>query len=269
MPLSFLWLAAGCAAPDPSPWRVVWEDEFVGPAGSGVDPANWAADVGGDGWGNEQLEFDTAGTRNVDLDGNGFLRITARREAFGGRAWTSGRIRTAGLQSFTYGRIEARILLPEGKGLWPAFWMLGDDHAVAGWPACGEIDVVELRGEAPAEVLGTVHGPGYSGGQSVGSTLVAAEGAWTDDFHVYAVEWDPRIIAWFVDDELLGTVTAGDLPADAPWVFDHPFTLLLNLAVGGTFLEEPDDTTPDRAVMGVDYVRVSERAVPLGGSVDP
>jgi beta-glucanase (GH16 family) len=146
--------------------------------------------------------------------------------------------------------------------------MLGADSPEVGWPACGEIDVVELRGDQPTDALGTVHGPGYSGAASVGHTFTADE-ALTDGFHVYAVEWDPRVLTWFVDDEVLGTVDAGDLPADAPWVFDHPFYLLVNLAVGGTFLAPPDETTPDRAVLGVDWVRVSDRAVPLAAASTP
>jgi len=262
-PLLLLLVGCGaCADRDTNAWTLRWAEPFNGPEGSAPDPAHWVHDVGGEGWGNEQLEFNTDRTENVDLDGNGFLRITARREAFEGNTWTSGRLTTQGLESFEYGRVEARIQLPAGKGLWPAFWMLGGDFPEVGWPACGEIDILEVRGETPNEVLGTLHGPGYSGGASVGHTWVA-EQALTDGFHVYAVEWDPRHISWWLDDVVIGTAHPGDLPQDSPWVFDHDFFLLLNLAVGGTFLEEPDDTTPDVAVMGVDYVKVFERTQPL------
>jgi beta-glucanase (GH16 family) len=251
-----------CSPPDAKPWTLRWVEQFNGPEGSEPDPSTWVHDVGGDGWGNSQLEYNTDRTDNVDLDGNGFLRITARREAYEDNSWTSGRLTTHGLESFAYGRIEARILLPAGKGLWPAFWMLGQDFADVGWPTCGEIDILELRGETPNELLGTVHGPGYSGGSSVGQTWVTEQDL-TDDFHIYAVEWDPRHISWWLDDALIGTVHPGDLPAGTPWVFDHDFFILLNLAVGGNFLEEPDETTPDVAVMGVDYVKVFERTEPL------
>jgi beta-glucanase (GH16 family) len=267
MSIAVLFLLGGCMA-DLEPWRLVFEDDFDGPEGSAPDPDVWTYDVGGDGWGNEQLEFNTDRPENVDLDGNGFLRIRARREAYEGNTWTSGRIKTEGLQQFEYGRIEARVLVPEGRGLWPAFWMLGADFADIGWPSCGEIDILELRGETPTEVLGTIHGPGYSGAASIGHTWTSPEPL-SDDFHVYAVEWDPRHIQWWVDDTLVGAVHPGDLPPDTTWVLDHEFFLLLNLAVGGTFLEEPDDTTPDKAALGVDYVRVYERTVPLADPLDP
>jgi len=263
-----LLLACGGCAPsddDANEWTLVWSDEFDGAAGSAPDDANWTFDVGGDGWGNEQLEFDTDRRENADLDGNGFLRITAIREDFEGNTWTSARMSTQGLQSFGMGRIEASIRLPVGRGLWPAFWSLGTDFPDVGWPSTGEIDIMEFRGEMPEQVLGSVHGPGYSGGEAVGNAYTRPEGSLATDFHVYAVEWDPRHIAWFVDDDLLGTVTPGDLPPGAPWVFDHEVFLILNLAVGGTFLQQPDASTPGRSVMGVDYVRVFERTVPIAG----
>lgn len=250
-----------CGTPvQPEPWTLVWSDEFDGEAGSAPDSEKWTYDIGGDGWGNDQLEHNTDRTNNVDLDGNGFLRITAREEDFEGNAYTSGRIKTQGLFTTTYGRVEASIRLPAGQGIWPAFWMLGNDITEVSWPACGEIDILELRGQQPNRVLGTVHGPGYAGGNSIGGEIVKDEPV-TGTFHTYAVEWDPDHITWFFDDELVHTVNPGDVPGT--WVFDHDFFLILNLAIGGNFLGNPDETTEFPAVMGVDYVRVYERTTPL------
>jgi beta-glucanase (GH16 family) len=251
-------------------WRVVWEDTFDGPEGSAPDPANWSIETGrgpnDDGWGNQELQVYTDRPDNVDLDGNGFLRIRARRE---GDGWTSARIKTQQKQSFTYGRIEARVNLPEGQGLWPAFWTLGEDITDVPWPGCGEIDILEVRGQEPDIIFGTIHGPGYAGADSVGAAYKRQEGPFTGEFHVVAVEWDPQHIAWYLDDQIFHTTTPGDLPPDSTWVFDHDFFLLLNLAVGGTFLGPgggPNDSTPDTAAMGVDYVRVFERITPLSAT---
>lgn len=256
-----LLLLTACTAARPTEaWTLVWADEFDGPEGSPPDPTRWTHDVGGDGWGNQQLEYNTDRTENADLDGNGFLRIRAREEAFEGNAYTSARIKTQGLFTTTYGRVEARIRAPSGRGIWPAFWMLGADIDEVGWPACGEIDILELRGEEPDVVLGTIHGPGYSGGDSVGDEL-SLDAPASDAFHVYAVEWDPAHITWFFDDQVVHTAHPGDVAGT--WVFDHPFFLILNVAVGGTFLDEPDESTPFPAVMGVDYVRVYQRTTPV------
>ncbi|MFT6146512.1 MAG: beta-glucanase (GH16 family) [Myxococcota bacterium] len=254
-------LSTACGeSPESETWTLVWADEFDGPAGTAPDSERWTYDIGGDGWGNQQLEYNSDRTENVDLDGNGFLRITAQKEDFQGNGYTSGRIKTQGLFSTTYGRIEARVNLPAGQGIWPAFWMLGNDIDEVSWPACGEIDILELRGQQPNRVLGTVHGPGYAGGNSIGGEIVLDEPV-TDDFHVYAIEWDPDHITWYFDDQVINTVNPGDTPGT--WVFDHDFFLILNVAVGGTFLGDPDSTTVFPAVMGVDYVRVYERTEPF------
>ncbi len=270
--LALLALAAGCIS-DPNEgqtWQLVWEDDFNGAVGQPPDPTVWTLETGrgpaDDGWGNQELQVYTDQPENVDLDGNGFLRIRARRE---GDGWTSARLKTQGGRSFGYGRIEARINVPAGQGLWPAFWMLGDDIVDVPWPNCGEIDILEVRGQEPDVVFGTIHGPGYSGADSVGALYKRQEGPFSGDFHVFAVEWDPGHIAWYVDDTLYHAATPASLPPDTAWVFDHEFFLLLNLAVGGTFLGPgggPDDTTPDVAVMGVDYVRFYERIEPLTGA---
>lgn len=254
------------AAPEPDPppgWLLVWHDEFDAPGGTPPDPGRWVHDVGGDGWGNQQLEFDTDRIENVAHDGEGHLAITARREAYQGRQYTSGRITTQGRAAHAYGRFEARIRLPTGPGIWPAFWLLGDDIGEVGWPACGEIDVMEHRGQAPYESTGALHGPGYSAGDALSATRLAFDPL-HEDFHLFAVEWDPDLIVWMVDGEVFHRVRPGDLPAGSRWAFDHPFFVILNVAVGGTFVGPPDDATVFPQTMLVDHVRVYTRdpAVP-------
>jgi len=258
---------AGCSdKPDPiteDRWELIWEDDFGGPEGQSPDPAKWTFDIGrgADGWGNQELQYYTDRPDNVSLDGDGFLRIVARREAFEGAEWTSARIKTQGLASFTYGRIEARIKLPAGNGLWPAFWMLGDDIETLGWPLCGEIDVMEARGRLPGEVTGAIHGPGYSAGRAVWGKFMFPEGEDFTDFHTYRVDWDPEHLTWYVDDRFVFTAHPGMV--EGAWVLDHDFFLLLNLAVGGTFDVPPDADTPDVATMAVDWVRVYQRRVQI------
>ena len=256
-----LWcLVVGCVAPSTDEaWVEVWTDDFDGPAGSAPDLANWRFDIGGDGWGNQQLEYNTDRRDNVYLDGNGNLRIRAQRETFEGNAWTSGRIKTEDRFAWYKGRFSARIKLPAGEGIWPAFWMLGQDFADVGWPVCGEIDIMEGDGAQTNRMYGTVHGPGYSGGSSVGSVFESPDFD-TTDWHVYAVEVDEGHIAWMVDGEVYHRVTRADLPVGQPWVFDHPYFILLNVAVGGNFVTPPTEDTPDVSEMVVDFVRVAQRA---------
>jgi beta-glucanase (GH16 family) len=247
----------------PAGWHLVWSDEFDGPAGSPPDASRWSFEVGGHGWGNNEEQFYT--DRNAALDGAGALVITARREAMGARLYTSGRIVTRGKFQARYGRFEARLRLPAGKGLWPAFWMLGDDVGQVGWPACGEIDIVEGRGAQPWRVSAAAHGPGYSGGNALisGFELPGPGGSagprLTDDFHLYAVEWEPDELRFFVDQHQYHQVRASRLPPQGRWVYDHPFFLLLNLAVGGSFGGPADATTPFPAVLIADHVRAYTR----------
>jgi len=239
--------------PGEASWTLAWSDEFDGLAGELPNPANWAFDIGTD-WGNAQLEYDTDRPENVSLDGNGNLAITARQEPYQGSAYTSGRIKTQGLFEQTYGRFEARIQLPTGQGIWPAFWMLGNDIDAVGWPECGEIDIMEYRGQEPSIVLGTIHGPGYSASAGV-SGRYALQGARFDtDFHVFAIEWTDGGIAWFVDDYRYHSVDRND--PGGRWVFDHPFFILLNVAVGGGFVGPPNESTTFPQTMLVDWVRV-------------
>ena len=240
-------------------WQLVWQDEFGGEAGAPLDETKWAYDVGGDGWGNNQLEYNTDRTDNVRLDGNGAMIIEARREYYKGNDYTSARIKTQDRFSMQYGRVEARIQLPKGSGLWPAFWMLGTNFPEVGWPGCGEIDIMEYRGEQPYTVIGTVHGPGYSGGDGVGDTYTLPEGDFSEDWHVFAVDIDPGHIAWSVDDVVFHTLSPGNLPDGTPWVFDNEWFLILNVAVGGNFVGPVDDSALP-AQMRVGHVRVFERA---------
>src|SRR5579863_4588411 len=246
-------------------WKLVWSDEFNGPNGSSVDPSKWVFDLGGKGWGNQELESYTNRPQNVYLrDGN--LVIQARQENYTGadgvsRNHTSARLKTAGKFSQTYGRFEARIRIPFGQGLWPAFWMLGDDFGKIGWPAAGEIDIMENIGKEPSTVHGTIHGPGYSGDGGIGAPYtLPGNRRFADDFHIYAIEWEPDTIRFYVDDDLYATRTPSNLPAGKRWVYNHPFFLLLNVAVGGNWPENPDTTTIFPQTMLVDYVRVYQRS---------
>jgi beta-glucanase (GH16 family) len=201
---------------------------------------------------------------NAAHDGNALV-ITARRETVTGtdgitRDYTSARLLTAERFTITYGRIEARLKLPVGKGVWPAFWMLGNDIGSVGWPNCGEIDIMENVGHEVGKTHGSLHGPGYSGAGSLTGSYGLASGArFTDDFHVFAVEWEHTEIRWYVDGMLYQTRTPSSLPAGAQWVFDHPFFIILNVAIGGNWPGAPDASTVFPQAMTVDYVRVYQR----------
>jgi len=236
-------------------WELAWQDEFEGPAGQSPDTARWHHDIGTD-WGNAQLEYDTKRPVNSSLDGAGNLAIIARRENYLGCEYTSARITTRALFEQARGRFEARIKLPVGQGIWPAFWALGNDFGTAGWPNCGEIDIMEYRGQEPNIILGSIHGPGYSGGNSVTTRYTLPGANFNDDFHVFAIEWSENRIAWFVDDVTYRVVTPSELPAGGRWVFDHPFFMILNVAVGGNFVGPPDESTVFPQTMLVDWVRV-------------
>ena len=176
---------------------------------------------------------------------------------YGPCRFTSARLLTRGRFSFTYGVVEARIKVPFGQGIWPAFWMLGENFGEVGWPACGEIDIMENIGRESGIVHGTVHGPGYSGANGIGGLHALPEGrAMKDEFHIFAVEWQPGIIRWYMDNQLYFELMRAQLPKGTPWPFDHPFFLLLNMAVGGDWPGSPDDTTVFPQVMLVDFVRV-------------
>jgi len=245
-------------------WKLVWRDEFNGPKGSAVDQSKWVFDLGAKTWGNEELESYTNRPENVAIqDGN--LVIQARQENYTGSDgikvnYTSARLKTLGKFSQTYGRFEARIKVPFGQGMWPAFWMLGDNIEKAQWPDCGEIDIMENIGKEPSIAHGSIHGPGYSGSDGIEARYtLPANRRFADDFHIFAVEWEPNTIRFYVDDELYVTRTPADLPAGRKWVFNHPFFLILNVAVGGGWPGNPDSTTVFPQTMLVDYVRVYQR----------
>jgi beta-glucanase (GH16 family) len=256
---------AGAPQTASSPWILSWSDEFNGTNGSPVDASKWVSETGGDGWGNDELEYYTARPQNA-YQQDGSLVIKVLQEKYTGsdgvsRNYTSARLKTLGKFAQAYGRFEARIKIPRGQGIWPAFWMMGEDIDRLGWPKCGEIDIMENIGKEPALVHGTIHGPGYSGGKGIGAPFgFTPPQPFADDFHLYAVEWEPNTIRFYVDEHLYETRTAGDLPAGTKWVYDHPFFMLLNVAVGGSWGGVPDASSAVPQTMLVDYVRVYRRA---------
>ena len=247
--------------------KLTFSDEFNKAKNAGIDTSKWTAETGGGGWGNNEHQHYTNSVENAYHDGNGNLVIKAIKKDlpptfscwYGQCKYTSARLITRNKFSQKYGRFEARIKLPRGQGIWPAFWMLGDDFLTVGWPNCGEIDILENVGKEPKKVHGTIHGPGYSGADGIGKSYkLKSKADFADDFHVYAIEWEKNKIRWFVDGKRFQTLTPGSLPRGAKWVYDHPFHMLLNLAVGGNWPGYPDETTKFPQRMVVDYVRVYE-----------
>ncbi|HEU5475963.1 MAG TPA: family 16 glycosylhydrolase [Actinophytocola sp.] len=262
--------AAGSPPPDAGIAAVTFADEFNGPAGSPVDGSKWLLETG-DNVSNHERQWYTNSTRNAAMDGAGNLVITARRENPGGfNCWygscqyTSARLNTSGRFTQTYGHFEARIKMSRGQGMWPAFWMLGNNIGSVGWPASGEIDIMENVGFEPRTVHGTLHGPGYSGGAGIGAGF-SIPGAFADAFHVFAIDWAPNRITWSVDGTVYQTRTPADLGGNR-WVFDHPFFIILNLAVGGFWPGDPDASTVFPQQLLIDYVRVTNDT---GGTPPP
>jgi beta-glucanase (GH16 family) len=253
---------------DPSNWRLAWSDEFNTAAGTAPNPNTWGHEVGDGtangipGWGNDELEYYTAATDNAATDGQGRLVITTKAADgslqcyYGPCRYTSARLLTKQRFEVAYGRVEARIKVPRGSGLWPAFWMLGTDIDQVNWPQTGEIDIMEHVGRLPTQVFGTLHGPGYSGGQSYGRILDLGRPV-ADDYHTFAVQWQPDRIVWTVDGVPYFTATPNDAFLQGKqWVFNHPFFMLLNVAVGGNFGGPvgSDTVFPQKTL--VDYVRI-------------
>ncbi len=247
----------------PAGWTLAWSDDFAGANGSAPDAGKWLLETGGNGWGNNELEYYTPRTQNASQqDGN--LVITVLKETFTGtdgvtRNYTSARLKTATHFTQAHGRFEARIKVPRGQGIWPAFWVLGENIDTVGWPGCGEIDIMENIGSEPGRVHGSLHGPGYSGQTPLTAIYSLPGGAFTDDFHIFAVEWEPTTIRFYVDGNLSLTERPDNLPAGTRWVFDHPFFILLNVAVGGNFPGDPDASSTYPQTMLVDYVRAYTR----------
>ena len=239
-----------------------WSDEFNGADGSTPDASKWTYDLRGGGWGNQELETYTNRAVNAQIK-SGSLVITAQEETFTGtdgisRDYTSARLETQGLFTQAYGRFEARIKIPAGQGMWPAFWMLGNDIATNGWPKCGEIDIMENIGREPGMVHGSLHGPSSTAPTSDETSTVTlpANANFADDFHIYAVEWEPTVVRFYVDSNNYATFQKANWPARGTWAFDHPLFILLNVAVGGSWPGSPDATTQFPQQMLVDYVRV-------------
>jgi beta-glucanase (GH16 family) len=234
-------------------YTLTWSDDFDGDAGELPDAAKWTYDLGtGDnGWGNNELQTYTNKPENVSLDGEGNLVITAVNS---NGSYTSARIKTEGLFSQKNGKIEARIKTPTGSGIWPAFWMLGDNINEVSWPQCGEIDIMEQNGQFSNVTHGSLHGPGYSGGNAETKSYTLLDSRFDTDFHTYAVEWGEDYIDFFVDGFLYNQITPSDVSGE--WVYNQPFFLILNVAVGGSFVGQVKDGTPFPSTMHVDYVRV-------------
>ena len=238
---------------------LVWQDEFN--VDGAPDSENWIFDLGtGEeiglpGWGNNELQYYTDRPENIRVK-DGMLEITSRQESFEGSNYTSARILTKGIFERTYGRYEARIQLPFGQGIWPAFWLLGDDsNGSVVWPQIGEIDIMEYRGQQPTIIHGSVHGPGYSAGQAVTDSYTLTNGRFDTGFYVFAIEWSPNSIKYFVDDVMYNEINPDDVNGE--WVFNNnTFYIILNVAVGGTFVGPPNSNTPFPQTMLVDYVRV-------------
>lgn len=238
--------------------NLVWADEFDVDGAPNTDLWNYdignGAEQGIPGWGNNELQYYTDRPENVVVE-NGMLKIMALSESFGGSSYTSARINTKDLFEQKYGRFEARIQLPWGQGLWPAFWMLGANSDEVIWPACGEIDIMENRGSEPTIINGTIHGPGYSGGESISKVFDLENDRFDTGFHVFGIEWGEGYINFYVDDVLYNQLTPDDVPGD--WVFDNqPFYIIMNVAVGGNYGGPPNANTVFPQTMYIDYVRV-------------
>lgn len=254
--LSALLITVGCSTDESQTVTnfesITMADEFNG---STLDESLWSFDIGRgvNGWGNQELQYYTDRPENVRVE-NGNLIITARQESFQGAGFTSGRILTQGKFEQQFGRFEARIKLPWGRGIWPAFWMLGANIDEVSWPQAGEIDIMEFRGQEPTVIHGSLHGPGYSAGMAVTKTFELENDRFDTGFHVFGIEWGPNYINYYVDDVLYNQITPED--ANGEWVFNAPFYILMNVAVGGTFVGSPNENTQFPQEMVVDYVRV-------------
>jgi len=233
--------------------NITFEDNFD--TDGAPNSANWNYDIGRgmNGWGNNELQYYTDRPENIKVQ-DGMLHITATQESFMNAGYTSARINTKGLFAQEYGRFETRVQLPWGQGIWPAFWLLGDNIDTVNWPFCGEIDIMEYRGQLPTINTGSVHGPGYSGANAISKEFELTNDRFDTGFHVFGIEWGPNYINYYVDDVLYNQITPEDVTGE--WVFDHPFYIIMNVAVGGSFVGAPNSDTVFPQTMLVDYVRV-------------
>jgi beta-glucanase (GH16 family) len=267
-------LAGGCNAPPPMPedhWEgpkgtmhEVFRDEFDGPAGSAPNPAHWNVLDKEVNW-NDEMQHYTQERKNSYLDGSGHLVIEGHKETYlkpdgtlSTQPYTSARLESVGLVEQLYGKFEARVWLPKGVGLWPAFWVLSNTYQTEGWPECGEIDILELAGSEDNTIHGTMHGPGYSGAAGLSRPFKLESGSFADGFHVFAIEWAPDGMRWLVDGQPYHSRTPDGMDfVGMRWVFDTPMYIILNLAIGGIYDGPPDETTVFPAKVLVDYVSVS------------
>lgn len=262
------------AAVSPAPravWSQVWSDEFDGAAGARIDSTKWGHDIGDGcadgncGWGNKEKQHYTDALENISLNGQGQMMIVARSAPaglacyYGPCRYTSAKVTTRGKVLVAPGRVEARIKLPAGQGLWPAFWMLGHTHPATPWPACGELDIMENKGSQPSATSSAVHGPGYSGATPFAHQQSLAAGTFTSGFHTFAVEWDSAHVRFYIDDIAHYGITRSALEQYGKSVLDQPFYLIINLAVGGHFDGDPQSDAILPATMLVDYVRAYAR----------
>ena len=231
--------------------NLVWSDEF---SGKTIDPLVWNYDIGGSGWGNNELEYYTNSSKNVFVT-NGYLVIEARKETYKTNNYTSARLLSKDKKSFTYGRIDFRAKLPKGQGIWPALWMLGSNISTKSWPACGEIDIMELLGHEPQKTYGTIHW-GAAGGPSthIGGNYLLNSQTFSDSFHVFSLLWETNKLSFLIDNIPFFSADKSQVNGDYP--FDKPFFFIMNVAVGGNWPGNPDTTTIFPQRMIVDYVRV-------------
>ena len=235
--------------------NLVWQDEFS--TAGAPNPLFWNYNIGtgSNGWGNNELQYYTNRTENIVVE-NGVLKITAIKENLLGSAYTSARILTKGKYEKKFGRLEARIKMPYGKGLWPAFWLLGANSDTVIWPQCGEIDIVEYLGSNPTTIFGTLHGPGYAGGAAISKNFTLANNRFDNDFHVFGIEWGENFVNFYVDDVLYNQITPQKVTGE--WVFNKPFYIIINMAVGGNYPGSPNASTVFPQSMLIDYVRIYE-----------
>lgn len=233
-------------------YQMVWQDEF---SGTTLDETSWNREEGGSGWGNAELQHYTKRTDNAYL-ANGKLVIEAKKENYGGNAYTSARITTAGKREFAFGRVDIRAKLPKGQGIWPALWMLGYDISTIGWPASGEIDIMELLGHEPAKVYGTAHwgnqGDGVS--QHITNATTLSQGDFSQQYHVFSLVWQQNRMTWYVDDVAYATITNAQVSGNYP--FNKAYFFIMNVAVGGNWPGAPNASTVFPQQMQVDYIRV-------------
>jgi beta-glucanase (GH16 family) len=243
-----------CSAANANTWKLVWNDEFDGPE---LNTNNWKYDIDGQGGGNNELQYYTDSPENSSLE-NGSFVITALDNGYADKPYTSAAIRSKNLAEWKYGKFEIRAKLPMGQGMWPAIWMMPAKNVYGGWPLSGEIDIMENVGHAPNEIFGTIHYGDRWPNNKYTSQHYVSENSFADDYHVYAIEWEPNKISWYIDGVLYSTKTPDDLGGNK-WVWDQEFYLIINLAVGGNLPGSPDETTQFPQKFYIDYVRVYKK----------